>query len=67
MSQSLLDFVYDLESDSYKTEGLTQQEYIDRINTGKGDLKIDTTDFEFIDLEKMLGETTPAGTDDVPL
>ena len=33
----LLDLFYDLESDSYKIDGMTQEQYMDKIHTAKGD------------------------------
>ena len=66
-SQSLLDFVYDLETDSYRIDKYSQQEYIDLINKGKGDKQIFEDFNDFINLGKILAETTPQGTANEPL
>ena len=67
-SQSLLDFVYDLESNSYLIDGLSQGDYINRIRTGKGDPQIYSNFNSFIDLDKILGEPTyPKSSDDDPV
>lgn len=69
-SQSLLDFVYDLESNSYQIDKLlgdNQADYIDKIRTGKGDLGVFSNPNSFIDLGKILGEPTYPATANEPL
>ena len=66
-SQSLLDFVYDLETNSYRIDKYSQSEYIEKIRTGKGDPQVFSNFNSFIDLSKILGETTPQATANEPL
>ena len=66
-SQSLLDFVYDLETNSYRIDKYTQADYIEKIQTGKGDPQVFSNFNSFIDLDKILSETTPQGTEEEPL
>ena len=66
-SQSLLDFVYDLGTNSYRIDKYSQSEYIEKIRTGKGDPQVFSNSNSFIDLGKILGETTPQATADEPL
>ena len=49
------------------TDGLTQEEFIKKIQTGKGDRQVFSNKNDFIDLGKVLGEITPAATADTPL
>ena len=62
-----LDFVYDLESESYKFDGLTQKALTAKIQTGKGDPQIYSTATNYISLAAMLGEVSPAETATSPL
>lgn len=66
-TQSLLDFVYDLETDSYRIDKYTPASYIEKIQTGKGDPQVFSNPNSFIDLGKILGETTPQATANEPL
>ena len=61
-----LDFVFDLKTNSYITEGVTQEEFLRRVNTGRwGQIYQNPNDF--IALKSAVGGPSPAPTAQKPL
>jgi len=63
---SLLELVYDMESEKYDTN-ISQDEYNKKIHAAKGDDQLFTT-FDYVDMTRVLGgiKTDPEGTKGMP-